>query len=236
MQEKIHPAPIWIEQDSFDHKDIRCDLYIDPQNPDGDDDLTLRFTVNKDDGSAYVALAFAGEAMGEVAIPEAFAVRVEAALDKAAALWRPYYEGARAFPADLEAALETGVAHVQALTDARRDGASMVETSILLEDWAVAAANLLPEDVESQGDAARAMTAYGLDEQAWDALPEAARAALIAAAPGADGVSLKAKADAYDRTVAKAQAYDARLNARQKAPEGNDYAELFDLIVPPPAP
>ena len=47
--------------------------------------------------------------------------------------------------ADLARALEAGVALVQALVDARRAGTSMVEASLSLEDWAVAAADLLPE-------------------------------------------------------------------------------------------
>lgn len=48
-------------------------------------------------------------------------------------------------PADLARALEAGVALVQALVDARLAGTSMVEASLSLEDWAVAAADLLPE-------------------------------------------------------------------------------------------
>ncbi|UTC29095.1 hypothetical protein BAMBUS_00120 [Brevundimonas phage vB_BpoS-Bambus] len=87
-------------------------------------------------------------------------------------------------------------------------------------------------DEAERDDASRAMGAFDLDDQAWDALPEAARLALIAATGGTDASDMKAKADAYDRTVAAAKAYDEKLNAEEKAPEGDDYAELFDLIVP----
>lgn len=148
MQEKIHPAPVWLEQDSFDYKDIRFDLFVDRADDSGDRDLTARFTVNKDDGSAYISLVFAGASLGEVRVSQADVAKVEAAFDKAVEAFKPYYDGERAFPVDLEAALEAGVAHVQTLTDARQAGTSMVEASTLLEDWAVAAADLLPDTPE----------------------------------------------------------------------------------------
>lgn len=235
MKESIHPAPIWVENDA-DYRDIRADLFIDPQDPGGYGDLFMRFSfpsIGKGLGAGatpYATLMLGTAAIGEIKLTHAQAVMIGAPLNKAAALWRPYYDGERAAPADLESALESAIAHVQALTDARRDGASMVEASVLLEDWAVAAADLLPDPEPDPLQAASdAMLAYDLDDQAWDALPDAARAALIAAV---SVPALKAKADAYDRTVAAVKAYDARLSARQRSPEGNDYEELMNRIVP----
>ena len=52
-------------------------------------------------------------------------------------------------PADMARALEAAVALVQALSDARLAGTSMVDASLALEDWAVAAADLLPDEAET---------------------------------------------------------------------------------------
>ncbi|UTC29097.1 hypothetical protein BAMBUS_00140 [Brevundimonas phage vB_BpoS-Bambus] len=144
MQEKKIPAPAYVENDA-EFKDIRCELFMDLTDESGDSDLTVRFSFPKDGSQPYMTLAMEGDSLGEIIIPSHHVAKVEAQLDRATALFRPYYDGDRAFPVDLEAALEAGVAHVQALTDARQAGTSMVEASTLLEDWAVAAADLLPD-------------------------------------------------------------------------------------------
>ncbi|USN14504.1 hypothetical protein DOMOVOI_00290 [Brevundimonas phage vB_BpoS-Domovoi] len=90
-------------------------------------------------------------------------------------------------------------------------------------------------DEAERDDASRAMLAFDLDDQAWDALPEAARTALLASAGNTALAALKAKADAYDRTAKAMQDYDAKMNAEEKAPEGDDYNELYGLLAPVPA-
>lgn len=160
MQEKIHPAPVWLENDA-DFKDIRIDLYVDPSDDSGEQDLTVRFSFPKDGAAPYMMLVLGGADLGEVKLSPHHAAQVEARLDKARALFQPYYDGARAFPADLEAALEAGVARVQDLVDADAklralpldtDPLTRVEALLpygeavkTLEDWAVAAADLLPD-------------------------------------------------------------------------------------------
>lgn len=161
MQEKIHPAPVWLENDA-DFKDIRIDLYVDPSDDSGEQDLTVRFSFPKDGSAPYMMLVLGGADLGEVVLAPHHAAQVEARLDKALALFQPYYDGERAFPADLEAALESGVARVQDLVDADAklralplDANPLTRVEALLpygeavktlEDWAVAAANLLPDE------------------------------------------------------------------------------------------
>lgn len=219
------PAPVWIEN-TDGYLDYRCDLWIDRADDSGGADLSLRFSFAVDPGDeSYLQLIDGGEESDSLTLNAAQVAAFKPRLAAAAEAFANRPDIVR-----LESALEDAIAHVQALTDARRDGASMVEASVLLEDWAVAAADLLPDPEPDPLQAASdAMLAYDLDDQAWDALPDAARAALIAAV---SVPALKAKADAYDRTVAAVKAYDARLSARQRSPEGNDYEELMNRIVP----
>lgn len=161
MQEKIHPTPVWLENDA-DFKDIRIDLYVDPTDDSGEQDLTVRFSFPKDGAAPYMMLVLGGADLGEVVLPPQYAAQVEARLDKARALFQPYFDGERAFPVDLEKALEAGVARVQDFMDANAklralplDADSVTRIEALfpftesiktLEDWAVAAADLLPEE------------------------------------------------------------------------------------------
>lgn len=163
MQEKIHPTPVWLENDA-DFKDIRIDLYVDPTDDSGEQDLTVRFSFPKDGAAPYMMLVLGGADLGEIVLSPHYAAQVEARLDKARALFQPYFDGERAFPADLEKALEAGVARTQDFLDANaklralpRDADSVTRIEALfpfgeaiktLEDWAVASADLLPDEPE----------------------------------------------------------------------------------------
>lgn len=103
------------------------------------------------------------------------------------------------------------------------------------EQRAALQARVAELDEAERDDASRAMEAFDLDTKAWDALPEAARTALMAATGNTALATLKAKADAYDRTAEAMQDYDNRMNAAEKAPEGDDYNELYGCLATVPA-
>ena len=170
MQNVFYPAPVWHEGDN-EYVDIRCDLYVDPEVEDGSNDLTIRISYPRDDQGQpvmgalgdqhpYLALCLDhSEVLGEIRIPDARAAAVFDRLQKALALYDKVSKlGA---PQDMAAALEAGVARVQDLVDADAklralpldtDPLTRVEALLpygeavkTLEDWAVAAADLLPD-------------------------------------------------------------------------------------------
>ncbi|UTC28651.1 hypothetical protein MARCHEWKA_01380 [Brevundimonas phage vB_BpoS-Marchewka] len=132
-------APIFMTQNDG-HLDFRCDIWNSPTDESGDSDIAVLFSFADAPGDGSYLQLIDGDESDSLPLNEAQVAALKPRLIAAAEAYAQ-----RADVVRMEAALETAIVHIQALTDARQAGASMVEASTLLEDWAVAAADLLPD-------------------------------------------------------------------------------------------
>lgn len=88
MAERLIVPAVWIENDS-DYRDIRCDLFIDPADESGDNDLFLRFSFpNAGKGlgfglTPYVALVHGSTIVGEIPLDATTVAKIGALLTQA---------------------------------------------------------------------------------------------------------------------------------------------------------